>query len=206
MTETAGERDTYRVEAFSDGVFAIAITLLVLEFKVPRLGPAASGPELWAALRTLWPSLVAFLGSFAAILIMWINHHGLFRMVRRVDAPFLYANGAMLLMVTFVPFPTAVLAEYLGHAGERAAAAFYCGTFVVVSLTFQLWWYTANRRRLLQPHVTPAAVARIWGAYRFGLAVYVAATLLSFWKAGAGLGLCVALWVYWAALSYRAER
>jgi uncharacterized membrane protein len=127
-------------------------------------------------------------------------------MVRRVDSPFLYANGAMLLMVTFVPFPTAVLAEYLGHAGERAAAAFYCGTFVVVSLTFQLWWYTANRRRLLQPHVTPAAVARIWGAYRFGLSVYVAATLLSFWKAGAGLGLCVALWVYWAVLSYRTER
>ena len=172
---------------------------------MPRLGPAASGPELWAALQTLWPSLVAFLGSFAAILIMWINHHGLFRMVRRVDAPFLYANGAMLLMVTFVPFPTAVLAEYLGHAGERVAAAFYCGTFVAVSLTFQLWWYTANRRRLLQAHVTPAAVARIWGAYRFGLAVYVAATLLSFWKAVAGLGLCVALWVYWAALSYRAE-
>lgn len=194
-----------RVEAFSDGVFAIAITLLVLEFKVPRLGPTASGGQLGAALQTLWPSLVAFLGSFAAILIMWINHHGLFRMVRRVDTPFLYANGAMLLLVTFVPFPTAVLAEYLGHAGERAAAAFYCGTFVVVSLTFHLWWWTANRRRLLHAHVAAATVARIWGAYRFGLAVYVTATLLSFWNAGAGLGLCVALWVYWAVLSYRTE-
>jgi uncharacterized membrane protein len=199
------ERETARVEAFSDGVFAIAITLLVLEFKVPRLGPAASGGQLWAALQTLWPSLVAFLGSFAAILIMWISHHGLFRMVRRVDTPFLYVNGFMLLLVTFVPFPTAVLAEYLGHAGERVATAFYCGTFVVVSITFQLWWYTANRRRLLHAHVSPAHIARIWGAYRFGLTVYVVATLLSFWNAAAGLGMCVALWVYWAVLSYRTE-
>jgi uncharacterized membrane protein len=199
------ERETGRVEAFSDGVFAIAITLLVLEFKVPRLGPAASGAQLWTALQDLWPSLVAFLGSFAAILIMWINHHGLFRMVRRVDTPFLYVNGFMLLLITFVPFPTAVLAEYLGHAGERVAAAFYCGTFVVVSVAFQLWWYTATRRRLLHAHVSAASIARIWGAYRFGFAVYVTAALLAFWNAAAGLGLCVALWVYWAVLSYRAE-
>lgn len=204
MSETT-ERETARVEAFSDGVFAIAITLLVLEFKVPRLGPAASGAQLWTALQDLWPSLVAFLGSFAAILIMWINHHGLFRMVRRVDTPFLYANGLMLLLVTFVPFPTAVLAEYLGHAGERAATAFYCGTFVLVSVTFQVWWYTATRRRLLHAHVSGASIARIWSAYRFGLAVYVTATLLAFWNAAAGLGLCVALWVYWAVLSYRTE-
>ncbi|MGE5179712.1 MAG: TMEM175 family protein [Bacteroidota bacterium] len=204
MAESTG-RDTARVEAFSDGVFAIAITLLVLEFKVPRLGPAATGAQVWAALRELWPSFVAFVGSFAAILIMWISHHGLFRMIRRVDTPFLYVNGFMLLLVTFVPFPTAVLAEYLGHAGERAAAAFYCGTFVVVSITFHLWWWTANRRRLLHAHVSPDAIARIWGAYRFGLAVYVAATLLSFWSAAAGLGICVALWIYWAVLSYRTE-
>jgi uncharacterized membrane protein len=199
------ERETTRVEAFSDGVFAIAITLLVLEFKVPRLGPNASGGELWRALLDLWPSFVAFLGSFAAILIMWISHHGLFRMIRRVDTPMLFVNGFMLLLVTFVPFPTAVLAEYLGHVGERAAAAFYCGTFVIVSITFQLWWYTANRRRLLHAHIPAAQVARIWSAYRFGFAVYVAAMLLSFWNAGAGLGMCVALWIYWAVLAYRTE-
>jgi uncharacterized membrane protein len=203
MTETAA-KETARVEAFSDGVFAIAITLLVLEFKVPRLGPAASGAELWGALRELWPSLVAFLGSFAAILIMWINHHGLFRLVRRVDTPFLYVNGFMLLLVTFVPFPTAVLAEYLGHAGERAAAAFYCGTFVVVSITFQLWWWTATRRRLLHEHVSEKHVSRIRRSYRFGFAVYVAAALLAFWSPWAGLGLCVGLWGYWGLMSYRA--
>ncbi len=118
------EKETARVEAFSDGVFAIAITLLVLEFKVPHLPQEASSGELFHALLKLWPSTVAFLGSFAAILIMWINHHGLFRLIHKTDSRFLFANGFMLLMVTFVPFPTAVLAEYLGRPGERVAAAF----------------------------------------------------------------------------------
>jgi len=209
MTETterrSAERETSRVEAFSDGVFAIAITLLVLEFKVPHLGPDAGGSEVWAALRNLWPSLVAFLLSFSAILVMWISHHGLFRMIRRVDTPMLYVNGFMLLLVTFVPFPTAVLAEYLGHAGERAASAFYCGTFIVVSISYQLWWWTANHRRLLHAHVPAEFIAKIWRWYRLGFVVYVVAALLSFSSAAAGLGLCMALWVFWAVLSYRTE-
>jgi uncharacterized membrane protein len=204
VTESA-QKETARVEAFSDGVFAIAITLLVLEFKVPRLGHDASGADLLSALRELWPSLVAFLLSFGAILVMWISHHGLFRMVRRVDTPFLYVNGFMLLMVTFVPFPTAVLAEYLGHPGEHVAAAFYCFTFVFTGISYQLWWWTANRRRLLHEHVSPEHVARIWRSYRGGFVVYVLATALSFWSAVAGLSLCLALWVFWAWLSYRTE-
>lgn len=204
MPETT-ERETARVEAFSDGVFAIAITLLVLEFKVPHLGPDASSADVWRALAALWPSFVAFLGSFAAILIMWVSHHGLFRMVQRVDTSFLYTNGFMLLLVTFVPFPTALLAEYLGRPGEQAAAAFYCGTFVLLSITFQVWWWTANRRRLLKSHIPAEAIQRIWSAYRFGFGVYVAATLLAFWHAALGLGLCLFLWIYWAVLSYRTE-
>ena len=111
----------------------------------------------------------------------------------------------MLLMVTFVPFPTAVLAEYLGHPGERAATAFYCGTFVLVSLTFQLWWWTACRRRLLKSHVPQEHIDRLWKSYRFGFVVYVVATLLAFWHAAVGLGLCVSLWFYWALLSRRTE-
>jgi len=204
VTETV-ERETGRVEAFSDGVFAIAITLLVLEFKVPHRSAAPNDAALWASLAQLWPSFVAFTGSFIAILIMWISHHGLFRMVHRVDTPFLYVNGFMLLMVTFVPFPTAVLAEYLGHPGERAAAAFYCGTFVLVSTTYQLWWWTACRRRLLKTNVPPEHIARIWKSYRFGFVVYVAAALLAFWHAALGLGLCLSLWFYWALLSRRTE-
>jgi uncharacterized membrane protein len=199
------EKETGRVEAFSDGVFAIAITLLVLEFKVPHLPQEASSRELFRALLDLWPSMVAFLASFVAILIMWINHHGLFRLIHKTDSRFLFANGFMLLMVTFVPFPTAVLAAYLGRPGEHAAAALYIGTFVVTSIAFNVFWATATKRRLLKRSVPDAVVVRIRNAYRFGLAVYVASTLLALWNASLGLAACLSLWIYWSVLEYRAE-
>jgi len=199
------EKETGRVEAFSDGVFAIAITLLVLEFKVPHLPEGATGRDLFHALLKLWPSLIAFLGSFIAILIMWINHHGLFRLIHKIDPLFLFANGFMLLMVTFVPFPTAVLAEYLGTPGERVAAAFYIGSFVVVSIAFNVFWATAVKRRVIKHSVPDAVVARIRNAYRFGLGVYAASALLALWNAPLGLAACLSLWIYWSVLEYRAE-
>src|SRR3989442_12748190 len=110
-----------RVEAFSDGVFAIAITLLILEIRVPH-----GDHDLWAGLRALWPSYIAFVMSFVVILIMWLNHHELLRMVRAVNYPFLFANGFLLLTVTFVPFPTAVVAAYLTTPDAKVAAALYC--------------------------------------------------------------------------------
>src|ERR1700730_8891216 len=97
-----------RVEAFSDGVFAIAITLLILEIRVPHVDHG-----LRAGLIALWPSYLAFVMSFIVILIMWVSHHGLLRMAQSVNYPILFANGVLLLTVTFVPFPTAVLAAHL---------------------------------------------------------------------------------------------
>ena len=199
------EKETGRVEAFSDGVFAIAITLLVLEFKVPHMPAGANGRELVLALLKLWPSMIAFLGSFIAILIMWINHHGLFRMIYKTDSPFLFANGFMLLMVTFVPFPTAVLAEYLGTPGERVAAAFYIGTFVVTSIAYNIFWATTTKRRLLKHNIPDAFVLRVRNGYRFGLVVYIASTLLALWNASVGLATCLSLWIYWSVFEYRAE-
>jgi len=111
-----------RVEAFSDGVFAIAITLLILEIRVPHVDHG-----LWNGLLALWPSYVAFLLSFVVILIMWVNHHELLRMVDGISYPFLFANGLLLLTITFVPFPTAVLAAHLGTPEARTAVTFYCG-------------------------------------------------------------------------------
>ena len=142
--------ESRRIDAFSDGVFAIAITLLILELRAPDLDGAASNGELWRALRGLWPSYLAFVFSFVVILIMWVNHHGLFLMARDVDGLVKFANGPLLLMVTFVPFPTAVLARHLGTPAADAAAAFYCGTFVAISVTYNLLFYAiAFRRRLV---------------------------------------------------------
>jgi uncharacterized membrane protein len=189
-----------RVEAFSDGVFAIAITLLILEIRVPH-----GGHDLWAGLLALWPSYVAFLMSFAVILIMWVNHHELLRMVQGVSYPFLFANGFLLLTVTFIPFPTAVLAQNLATPDAKVAVGFYCATFVANALLWNVLFATMVRGRLLRADVTDEAVAKVRRAYYLGVLVYVAATGVAFIRPVLGLLLNISLWFVWITLGYRAE-
>jgi uncharacterized membrane protein len=205
-SDSSEQRETGRVEAFSDGVFAIAITLLVLELKVPPVAATTSRQALLDALLRLWPSFAAFLTSFSAILIMWMNHHGVFRMVRKVSGPFLAANGLLLLAVTFVPFPTAVLATHVLGPSSTIAAAFYCGTYVLVSISYNALWGAATRGRLLRQDVPEAHIRKIRRAYQLGLVVYVGATALALWNAHAGLALSTALWLLWGVLEYSAEK
>ena len=113
-------RDSARLEAFSDGVFAIAITLLILELKVPP-HDVALAPALWER----WPSYVAFLASFMTIGVMWLNHHRLFSLITKKDDGLIVINLLLLLGITWLPFPTALLAEHLlgPHVDQQAAAA-----------------------------------------------------------------------------------
>jgi uncharacterized membrane protein len=196
MTEAPG-----RVEAFSDGVFAIAITLLILEIRVPHVEHG-----LWRGLLSLWPSYVAFLLSFVVILIEWVNHHELLRNVQGVSYPFFFANGLLLLSVTFVPFPTAVLAAYLGTAEARTAVAFYSATFVVNALAWSLLFETMVRNRLLRPEVTPHTIAKVRRAYFYGPVVYLTSTLVALVQPVIGLLINVSLWTLWIRLGYREER
>ena len=196
MTESPG-----RVEAFSDGVFAIAITLLILEIKVPH---AEHG--LWAGLLALWPSYFAFLMSFFVILIMWVNHHELLRMVSRVNYPILFANGLLLLTITFVPFPTAVLAEYLRTPEAQAAVVFYCATFVANALLWHLLFGTMVRSGFLRPEVNAATIEGVRRAYYLGLTVYVLATIVALFRPWLGLVLNASLLILWIRLGYRSDR
>jgi len=189
-----------RVEAFSDGVFAIAITLLILEIRVPH-----GDHGLWAGLVALWPSYIAFLLSFAVILIMWVNHHELLRMVRAVNYPFLFANGFLLLTVTFVPFPTAVLAANLATPDAKAAVAFYCATFVANALLWNLLFATIVRGGLLHANVSAETVANVRRTYYVGVLVYMLATALAFVRPALGLALNASLCIVWIRLGYRSE-
>src|SRR4051794_16267584 len=101
------------MEAFSDAVFAVAITLLVLDLKVPHAKDFRTSEALAGALLSQAPSYLAFVTSFATILIVWVNHHGIFTLVNKTNIPFLFANGLLLMLVTVVPFPTALVSEYL---------------------------------------------------------------------------------------------
>lgn len=167
---------TERINALSDGVFAIAVTLLILEVKVPHVGP---GENLGKALAALWPSYAAFGLSFFVILVTWVAHHDLMRLVRGTNIPLQIANGAALAYVTFIPFPTAVLADSFAGPNLSTAVAFYCATFVVGSMAFNILAEVIARGRLVRADVDPTAIDRIRKGYHITLAVYIAATLIA---------------------------
>lgn len=198
------EKETGRLEAFSDGVFAIAITLLILEIRVPQLSGDITSVALFQALAKLWPSAIALLLSFFVVLLMWINHHELMRIVGRVDQFLMFTNGLLLLMVTVVPFPTALLAQYLSTKAANAAAATYCGAFVLISVAYNLVFASiASGRRLVRPEISDETLSKIRRTYYLGLAVYAASTLIAWWNAKVGLAVYGALRVVWARLGYR---
>jgi uncharacterized membrane protein len=200
--DTQGEKETGRLEAFSDGVFAVAITLLVFELKVPPIPPdGATSAALGQALLHLWPSYFALVTSFFTILIMWIHHHAILRNVHRTDSRLHFSNGCLLLLITFVPYPTSVLAAYLRTPAAKMAAAFYSGTFVLVALCFSLFMYGAFRPHLLSQNASVKFIEDTHRRYRMGPPLYLLATLAAFVDARLSLGICAGLLIYWTAVT-----
>lgn len=193
------EKETGRVEGFSDHVFAIAMTLLVIEIKIPSHELVAA-KGLAQALAALWPSYLAFLTSFFTILVIWVRHHWMFGLIKRIDHVFLYCNGLLLLFVAFVPFPTALIAEYSTHPEAKVAASLYTGTFLIISLAFDLLWRYASKR-LLSPNPIGEKIdeaAQITRQYRFGPHLYFAIFGLSFVSETLSLTLCLLLALFFA--------
>lgn len=196
-SQTAEARETARIEAFSDGVFAVAATLLVLDLKVPH--DVAGGQGLVRALAAQWPSYLAFVTSFAFIGIMWINHHRLFTLIRRSDNLLLIFNGLLLLGVTVVPFVTAVVAEYIPRDGAAVAAAVYSGTYTVVAVFFNLLWrHASHKNRLLDRKADPGMIDAITRGYRFGPLLYLVTFVLAFVSVPASLAMNLALAIFFA--------
>ena len=193
------EKETSRTEAFSDGVFAIAITLLVLELKVPRLEGVPEQAGLIRALAAQWPSYLAFLISFITILIMWVNHHNLFTYIRRSDGLFMFLNGAVLLTVTVVPFPTALLAEYIRHPQASIAAAIYAGTFLCNCAAFAVMWrYASKGKRLLDQRLDAGLIQGIKRQAMTGIVLYILALGMAFVSVFVSVGMCLLLAVFFA--------
>jgi uncharacterized membrane protein len=177
------QTETSRIEAFSDGVFAIAITLLILEIKIPHRDQGS----LAAGLLHQWPSYLAFLLSFAYIGIMWINHHRMFTHIKRSNDVLLILNLLLLLGVTAVPFPTALLAEHLGGPDQRTAALIYNATFVVIAIAFNLLWRYAVSRRLLHEHVVMESAANMSSQYAVGPLLYLGCLVIAWFNVRASV-------------------
>jgi uncharacterized membrane protein len=178
-----------RVEAFSDGVFAIVITLLVIDIRPPQV---AEDQSLARALGHLWPNYVAYLVSFTVIGVIWLNHHRVFDLVQRVDGGLLAHNLLLLLWTALIPFPTAVVADYIREGGRnaRTAVAFYSTIILLTATSFALLyrWILRDDRIIgvrLPPEVVKAARLR----FGIGILVYVAALGVSFLAPYAALAL-----------------
>jgi uncharacterized membrane protein len=186
---------TGRLEMFSDGVFAIAITLLVLEIRPPE-----DTHELAHELGELWPSYLAYVISFLLIGLVWANHHAMFEHIVRADRPLLFLNVLLLMDVAFLPFPTAVMANaFQDGAGERLAVVFYGVTLVVGSVFFNaIWQYARRQHRLLGAHTSVEEARQIGRRFLIGPILYSAGTALGAVSSSAGVALYAFLIVfYW---------
>ena len=167
-------RDTMRLVAFSDGVFAITITLLVLEIR-----PPTDDKNLPHGLVALWPSYLAYAVTFLFIGQVWANHHVMFDHIRAADRIVLLLNTVLLMVVAFLPFATSVIAGALRSGdGERTAVGFYGIAFAVTALAFNGVWQYACRRRLLSEALSPAGATAISRRFQLALAWLATGALL----------------------------
>jgi len=166
------------METFSDGVFAIAATLLVLE-----IGIDESSRDVGRDLLDLWPSYLAYATTFMTIGIIWINHHHTVSLMVRVDRTFLFVNNLLLMVIAFLPFPTRIVAQHLNDDGARAATLAYAATLVVTAVIHQVYWQYARRgRRLIAPGVPDSALRGVDLAYLPGVPMYGAVLVVAFFS------------------------
>ena len=188
---------TNRLEAFSDGVFAIAITLLVLDIHVPEPGSGDLGHELLAR----WPSYAAYVISFITIGIIWINHHAAFSRLRAVDHSILIWNLLLLLCVGILPFTTSLMATYLKEdSGEGLAAAIYGASFLAMGGVFVMTnrQILLRRPQLLREPMSPEVARRTLYFAALGQIPYTLAVVLAFVSPYITLVICAACAVYYA--------
>ncbi|MBS1891919.1 MAG: DUF1211 domain-containing protein [Actinobacteria bacterium] len=188
---------TNRLEAFSDGVFAIAITLLVLDIHVPKPGSGSLGHELLAQ----WPSYAAYVISFITIGIIWINHHAAFSRLRAVDHSILIWNLLLLMSVGILPFTTSLMADYLKEdSGENLAAAIYGASYLMMGLVFVMTnrQILLKRPQLCRERIAPEEVRNILHFAALGQIPYALAVVLAFVSPYVTLGICAACAVYYA--------
>lgn len=184
-----------RIEAFSDGVFAVAITLLVLNLQVPQIAASVVSRELVPKLFELWPKLLIYALSFVIVGIYWVAHHNTFHYIKRSDRNLLWLNILLLMCIVFLPFPTALLGQY---PEQRVSVIIYAGTLVITGLVLQLlWWYATSRCRLVDRNIDPRLVQRATRRNLTAPLIYLLAIGISLFSVPASLVLFILVPVYY---------
>ncbi|MBV8584937.1 MAG: DUF1211 domain-containing protein [Verrucomicrobia bacterium] len=169
-----------RIEALTDGVFAVAMTLLVLDLRVPELQPSLDISQLPARLLALWPKFLSYAISFVILGVYWVGHHIQLSFIRRADRPLLWINLLFLLWVALVPFSTALLSEY---PAAQAAITVYGLNLIAIGLTLALhWWYATVEARHVDADIHPGLVRGALLRTLMAPALYIVAIVASFFR------------------------
>ena len=196
-----------RLETFSDGVFAIALTLLIIDVRIPATTPIHTSADLWGALGHLLPSVFAFVLSFGIIFISWVNHHEAMKLFDKSSIPFIYANGFLLLGVVFVPFPTALLGENLMTSHSSPAVVLYSVSGAIMGVGWALLGWTALNPRPLtrNEHATVRVRKALRNAW-FAITFYSTCAIVAIWLPLAAAAVITAMWIYWVIFGIRSAR
>jgi uncharacterized membrane protein len=191
---------TSRLEAFSDGVFAIAITLLIFGIRAPT-----QTDHLLLRLLDLWPSYLGYVLSFLLIGLLWANHHVMFEHIERTDRGLMFLNTILLLVVAFVPFGTTILAStFRTGDGQPVAVALYGLVMVLAGLLFNAIWRHAHRAGLMDEYVTDAGVRRMTRRILLGPAMYAVGAVAGYFIPALGVVLYLGLILfYWLPIPQR---
>ncbi len=195
MNRPIASLSTNRVEAFSDGVFAVAITLLVLNLQVPQLATAVLSTKLVPELLALWPKLLSYAISFIIVGIYWVGHHNTFHYIKRSDRTLLWLNLLLLLFIVFIPFPTALIGQY---PEQQISVIIYASTLVCTGLVLQLlWWYASSNHRLVDQDIDPHLVQMASRRNLTAPLIYLLAIGVSFFSVQVSLIFFVLIPVYY---------
>jgi uncharacterized membrane protein len=195
------ENPNYRLETFSDAVFAIALTLLIIEIKIPPVESVHTNKELWYAFGRDWPSWLAFFVSFITILISWVSHDHIFKLIEKSTNKLIYANALLLLCIVTMPFFTTVLAEYIKTDLAGPAVTLYCGFSILLTISWIATQYaTLHPASLYKPHVDLKKVKRIFKYTKLGLVLNIITTLLSFWFPITAFVIIALLYIVWLVI------
>jgi uncharacterized membrane protein len=186
-----------RLEAFCDGVFAIAITLLVIDIKIPSSAVINNSADLWRVIKHISPSILAFLLSFTIILITWVNHHNHMRLIHKSSASFLYANGVLLLTVALFPFPTSLLGEYIFTDHAAPSVVLYDGVLALQAVGWILICHTAIKNKLYTNEKALITLRRNLMFAYFACTLYGLCSLLAFWFPLTIATFTTLSWIFW---------
>lgn len=201
------ENETVRMEAFSDGVLAINITLLAFELKAPEFKEAYTSYSLFLAMARQWPAYLAFLLSFTTIFVIWVNHHRMFNVIRRSDSRFLYLNGLLLFLTSTIPFLNNVLAKYISTSATELAAGLTMLLFgAIVGVFYLMWDHATDDYRLLKRPAADVRVRMVKSGFIISMVIYGVSALLAILLPVVSILIGLLMVVYLSRLKYHRDK